>query len=144
MANHPMRRRAFLSGAGTTALATLLRPIMAYAQVGAAPQRILTIHRPCGTSLGTGHDDWWWPIGGVTGWKASPLLSSLTDGKIASLQNKMVVLQHLNAHRNMNWIGDKHGSGFLGMVTPPPKDPPSGSQYAYPISPEAPPGERSD
>ena len=144
MANHPMRRRAFLSGAGTTALATLLRPIMAYAQVGAAPQRILTIHRPCGTSLGTGHDDWWWPTGGVTGWKASPLLSSFTDGKIASLQNKMVVLQHLNAHRNMNWIGDKHGSGFLGMVTPPPKDPPSGSQYAYPISPEAPPGERSD
>jgi len=103
---------------GTTALGSLLRPIMSYAQTGAAPQRLLVIHRPCGTSLGTGHDNWWWPSGGPTGWTASPLLSSFTDGKIASLQNKMVVLQHLNAPRNMNWIGDKHGAGFLSMITP--------------------------
>ena len=145
MAYRPVKRRAILSGlagmAGGSALATLLRPLMAYAQAGAAPQRLLVIHRPCGTTLGVGHDDWWWPTGGVTGWKASPLISSFTDGKIASLQDKMVVLQHLSAPRNMNWVGDKHGSGFLAMLTPPPKD---AGNNAYLISPEAPPGERSD
>jgi hypothetical protein len=115
-----MQRRTFLAGLGATGLGTMLRPIMTYAQTGAAPQRLLVIHRPCGTSLGTGHDDWWWPNGGTTGWSASPLLSSFTDGKIASLQNKMVVLQHLSAPRNMNsWNGDKHGQGFLSMLTPP-------------------------
>jgi hypothetical protein len=118
MRDFRMQRRTFLAGMGTTALGTLLRPSMSYAQTGVAPQRLLLIHRPCGTALGTGHDNWWWPTGGITGWKASPLISSFTDGKIASLQNKMVVLQHLSAHRNMNWSGDKHGAGFLGMVTP--------------------------
>jgi hypothetical protein len=137
-----MQRRAFLAGAGAGALGTLLRPIMAHAQVGAAPQRLLVIHRPCGTCLGTGHDDWWWPSGGTaasvagsittsTGWTASPILSSFTDGKIASLQNKMVVLRHLSAPRNMNWNGDKHGAGFLAMMTP------AISGNAFPESPTA-------
>lgn len=117
-----MSRRGFLAGAGTTALGTLLRPIMAYAQAGMAPQRLLFIHRSDGTCLGTSNDARWYPTGGATGWTASPLLSSFTDGKIASLQNQMVVLRGLSCPRNMNWLGDKHGAGFLGMLTPPVKD----------------------
>ena len=108
---------------------------MTYAQTGVAPQRLLMIHRPCGTTLGTGYDNWWWPSGGTTGWTASPLLSSFTDGKIASLQNKMVVLQHLSEHRNMNWTGDKHGAGFLGFLTPAVKDT---GPASWPQSPNAP------
>jgi hypothetical protein len=122
MNNVRMGRRSLLAGAGATALGTLLRPIRLYAQSGVAPQRLLIIHRPCGTSLGTSNDARWWPSGGTTGWTASPLLSSFTDGTIASLQNEMVVLQGLSCPRNMNWNGDKHGSGFLGMMTPPVKD----------------------
>jgi len=131
MRNFRIPRRAFLAGVGTSALGTLLRPVMAHAQTGASPQRLLVIHRPCGTSLGTGvpGDAWWWPQGGTsvnvagsisssTGWTASPLLSSFTDGKIAALQSKMVVLKHLNNARNMGWNGDKHGAGFLAMFTP--------------------------
>jgi hypothetical protein len=135
-------RRSFLAGVGTTALGTLLRPIMAHAQTGVAPQRLLLIHRPCGSALGLGHDNWWWPTGGATGWTASPLLSSFTDGKIASLQNKMVVLQHLQAPRNMNWQGDKHGSGFLSMITPPPPD--TGPNKGWPQSSTANPMTMAD
>ncbi|HEX3696070.1 MAG TPA: DUF1552 domain-containing protein [Polyangia bacterium] len=103
-------------------MGTMLRPMMAYAQTGVAPQRLLFIHRPDGTTIGTSNDARWWPSGGTTGWKASPLLSSFTDGKIASLQNNMVVLKGLSCPRNMNWLGDKHGGGFIGMLTPPLKD----------------------
>jgi uncharacterized protein DUF1552 len=136
-----MSRRALLTGVGTTALGVLLRPIMAYAQTGATPQRLLVIHRPCGTSLGTGNDGWWWPTGGTKGWTASPLLSSFTDGKLASLQNQMVVLKGLSAPRNMNWLGDKHGAGFLSMITPPVKDIGAAS---FPQSASATPSTKAD
>lgn len=118
---HPkLLRRTFLAGMGTSAVAAMLRPMLAHADTGVAPQRLLMIHRPCGTSsLSNGR---WWPSGGTKGWQASPLLSSFTDGKIASLQERMVVLKGLTCPRNMNWLGDAHGSGFLGMTTPPPKD----------------------
>jgi hypothetical protein len=120
MQNHRILRRAFLGGMGATAVGAMLRPIIAHADTGVAPQRLLLIHRPCGSSsLGNGR---WFPTGGSTGWTASPLLSSFTDGKIASLQNNMVVLKGLTCPRNMNWQGDAHGSGFLGMMTPPVKD----------------------
>ena len=120
-------RRSLLAGAGATALGGLLRPIMAHATSGIAPQRLLLIHWPCGTTLGLPNalypnDGRWWPAGGTTGWKASPLLSSFTDGKIASLQDQMVVLKHINCPRSMNWLGDKNGAGFVGMVTPPLRD----------------------
>ena len=122
-----MLRRSFLAGVGTTALGTMLRPIMAYAQAGISPQRLLLIHRPCGNIMGIANaqypgDTRWWPSGGATGWTASPLLSSFTDGKIASLQDQMLILKHINCPRSMNWLGDKHGAGFLGMMTPPLKD----------------------
>ena len=115
-----MLRRSFLGGIASAGLATILRPIMAHAETGATPQRLLMIHHPCGSSsLGNGR---WWPTGGSTGWNASPLLSSFTDGKVGALQNQMVVLKGLSNPRNQNWLGDQHGSGFLGMITPPVKD----------------------
>ena len=115
-----MSRRTFLGGVAMSSLGTILRPIMAHAQTGVAPQRLLLIHRPCGSSsLNNGR---WWPTGGSTGWTASPLLSSFTDGKIASLQNNMVVLKGLTCPRNMNWFGAQHGNAYLGMITPPIKD----------------------
>src|SRR4051794_20779674 len=113
-------RRTMLGGLGLGAMGSLLRPIAAYAQTGAVPQRLLLIHRPCGSSsLGNGR---WWPTGGTTGWTPSPLLTSFTDGKIASLQNNMVVLKGLTCPRSQNWLGDQHGAGYLGMMTPPVKD----------------------
>jgi hypothetical protein len=146
MHNSRILRRTFLAGVGTTALGALLRPIMAHAQAGAAPQRLLIIHRPCGTVVGS-NDAWWWPSGGTAnggslkGWTASPLISSFTDGKIATLQNKMVVLQGLSAPRNMNWAGDKHGAGFLSMITPPVPDIGSAS---WPQSSSATPSSKAD
>jgi hypothetical protein len=128
MAGKRMLRRTFLGGAAASALGALARPILAGAATGVAPQRLLVIHRPCGSnSLTNGR---WWPTGGTTGnvgWQASPLLASFTDGKIASLQNQMVVLKGLTCPRNMNWLGDGHGGGYLGMLTPPPKDTGTGS-----------------
>jgi hypothetical protein len=117
----------------------MLRPIMAHAQTGVAPQRLLLIHHPCGSSsLANGR---WWPTGGTTGWTASPLLSSFTDGKIASLQNQMIVLKGLTCPRNMNWVGDHHGGGFLAMLTPPNKDI---GPLSWPQSSSATPSTRAD
>jgi hypothetical protein len=136
-----MLRRTFLGGAAASAAAMLWRPIFAAAATGASPQRLFFIHRPCGSnSLTNGR---WWPTGGTgnVGWTASPLLSSFTDGKIASLQNQMVVLKGLTCPRNMNWLGDGHGGGYLGMITPPPKDTGTSS---WPQSASATPATRAD
>jgi hypothetical protein len=120
MQDFRMLRRTFLGGVATSALGSIWRPVMANAQTGASPQRLLLIHRPCGTSsLDNGR---WWPSGGPTGWTASPLLSSFTDGKIASLQDRMVVLKGLTCPRNMNWLGAQHGNAYLSMIAPPFKD----------------------
>jgi Protein of unknown function (DUF1552) len=132
-------RRTFLGGLAATAAGAIWRPIMAGAQTGTSPQRLLLIHRPCGSnSLDSGR---YWPTGGTTGWTASALLSSFTDGKIASLQNQMVVLKGLTCPRNMNWLGDGHGSGYLGMMTPPPKD---AGTNTRPQSTSATPATRAD
>jgi Protein of unknown function (DUF1552) len=120
MRDFRMLRRSLLGGMAASAAGALLRPLALHAQTGAAPQRLLLIHRPCGSSsLANGR---WFPSGGTTGWTPSPLLSSFTDGKIASLQNQMVVLKGLSSARSMDWLGDQHGAGYLAMLTPPPKD----------------------
>ncbi len=120
MHNHKLLRRAFLGGMGAGAAAAMLRPILAHADTGVAPQRLLMIHRPCGSSSLT--NGRWFPSATGSNWTASPVLASFTDGKIASLQNQMVVLKGLTNPRNMSWLGDAHGSGFLSMITPPVKD----------------------
>ena len=125
MRDFRMLRRSLLSGVAASAAGAILRPLALHAQTGAAPQRLLLIHRPCGSSsLANGR---WFPTGGTTGWTPSPLLSSFTDGKIAALQNQMVVLKGLSSARSMDWLGDQHGAGYLAMLTPPPKDTGSGS-----------------
>ncbi len=135
---HDMRmlRRSFLGGVTATAATALLRPMALHAASGATPQRLLLIHRPCGSSSLT--NGRWFPSGGPTGWSPTPLLSSFTDGKIAALQSQMVVLKGLSSARSMDWIGDQHGGGYLAMLTPPPKDTGSGSW------PQQPGGNRSD
>jgi hypothetical protein len=120
MPDFRMLRRSLLSGVAASAAGAILRPLALHAETGTAPQRLLLIHRPCGSSsLSNGR---WFPTGGTTGWTASPLLSSFTDGKIAALQSQMVVLKGLSSARSMDWLGDQHGAGYLAMLTPPPKD----------------------
>ena len=53
----------------------------------------------------------------------------------------MVVLKGLTCPRNMNWLGDGHGGGYLGMITPPPKDTGTSS---WPQSASATPATRAD
>ncbi len=107
-----IQRRSFLAGLGTGAASAFVRPLIAQAQTGTAPQRILVIHRPCGTD--TTH---WFPTGGLTDWVASPLLSSFS-----ALRNDMVILKGVDCPRNQNWLGDKHGAGMIAMMAPPPAD----------------------
>jgi len=106
-------RRNFLAGMGTTGAAAFLRPLVAQAQSSTgSPQRILHIHRPCGTEMTK-----WWPTGGLTDWVSSPLLSSFNN-----LRNDMVILRGVDCPRRQEWLGDKHGAGMIAMVAPPPKD----------------------
>ena len=77
-----MLRRAFLGGMGMTAVGAMLRPILAAAAGNGPPQRLLMIHRPCGTSSLT--NGRWWPTGGATGWSASPLLSWIEVSRSAT------------------------------------------------------------
>src|SRR5947207_2470968 len=56
-----IQRRSFLAGLGTGAATASVRPLIAQAQTGTAPQRTPVIHRPCGTD--TAH---WFPTGGLT------------------------------------------------------------------------------
>ncbi len=118
-------RRPFLAGLGTTAAGAFIRPLLAQAQsTTGSPQRILLIHRPCGTDMAH-----WWPTGGATDWVASPLLSSF-----GALRNDMVIVRGVDCPRNPNWIGDKHGAGMIAMVAPPPKD--KGSDlHVWPVLP---------
>jgi hypothetical protein len=106
-------RRSFLAGLGTTAAGAFIRPLVAAAQSATgSPQRILLIHRPCGTDMTQ-----WWPTGGTSDWVSSPLLSSFDK-----LRNDMVILRGVDCPRKQNWIGDKHGAGMIAMVAPPPMD----------------------
>ena len=88
-------RRAFLGSLGaTTAAATFLRPILAQSQTGAAPQRLLMIHRPCGSVLDParqpGAPSYWWPTSGASGgkdWIVAPggLIDSFKKSYIYSI-----------------------------------------------------------
>src|SRR5678816_3419462 len=70
--NFQILRRSFLGGLAATGAGALVRPLVAQAQSATgAPQRILHIHRPCGSEMTK-----WWPTGGTTDWVSSPLISS--------------------------------------------------------------------
>jgi len=119
-------RRAFLGGLGaSTAAATFLRPILAQSQSGVAPQRLLVIHRPCGSAMNAtdnpGAPSFWWPTSGGSG------------GTDWVVRNSMVVMKGVHCPRVQGWNGDKHGAGMLAMISPSPKDP--GNNMAWPIIP---------
>jgi hypothetical protein len=132
--NFRIVRRNFLAGMGTTGAAAFLRPLIAQAQSPTgSPQRILLIHRPCGSEMTK-----WWPTGGVTDWVSSPLISSFDK-----LRSDMVIMKGVDCPRMQQWLGDKHGAGMIAMVAPPPKD--KGSDlHVWPVLPGYTPAQQED
>ncbi len=117
-----MHRRTVLNALGASAVAAILRPLSAEADAVALPQRLLMIHRPCGTVPSS-----WWPTGGVRDWALSPILQPF-----APLQNDMVVLKGVDCPRVHDWAGNQSIAGMLAMTTPPPAD-------GWPVLPGTPP-----
>jgi hypothetical protein len=99
-------RRSFLTGVGAGVAGMFLRPLLAEAQ-GVIPQRLLLIHRPCGS--------WpkqFFPTGPAgTGYAMSPLLQSF-----AGLRDRMVVLKGVDCPRTDDVNGDRHGMGIMTML----------------------------
>jgi hypothetical protein len=122
-----IKRRSFLSGLGAGAAANFIRPLIAQAQSATgSPQRLLMIHRPCGTDMTN-----WFPTGGTTkGWTPSQLLSSFS-----ALQNDMVVMKGMDCPRVQDWLGDKHGAGMIAMISPSPKDKGATDRHNWPVLP---------
>ena len=107
-----LRRRTLLGGLGVAAAGALLRSFNAQAQsaTAALPQRLLIIHRPCGTYL-----PGWWPTGGVTDWVTSPILKPFEP-----LRDDMVVLKGIDCPRDQGWRGAQSAAGMIAMISPPP------------------------
>jgi len=131
-------RRTFLGGLGTTAVGSFLRPIVAQAQATANPQRLLVIHRPCGTVMNPKDNpmapSWWWPTSGTAGgtdWVVAP--GGLIDS-FNKLRSKMVIMKGTHCPRIQDWLGDKHGAGMVAMISPSPDDP-KNSRAAWPVLP---------
>jgi hypothetical protein len=102
-------RRSFLTGVSAGLGYTFLRPLIAEAQ-GLVPQRLLMIHRPCGT----------WPDDFLPGkavpagasWPITPILRSFE-----ALRHKMVVYRGVDGPPNNTQNGDRHGAGLIAQVT---------------------------
>ena len=94
-------------GAGVAHM--FLRPLVAEAQ-GIIPQRLLMIHRPCGTWP----DDFLPPKGAPagTGYPITPILKSFE-----ALRHKMVVFRGVDGPPNNTQNGDRHGAGLIGQIT---------------------------
>jgi hypothetical protein len=121
-----LTRRAALTGLGAAGAAGFLRGAVAGAQSKKTPQRLLLIHRPCGTL-----PDKWWPVGDdVVGWTASSILAPFER-----LRNDMVVLKGVDCPRNQNWLGDKNGAGMIAMMSPPPFDTYPDNPHVWPVLP---------
>lgn len=144
--NRSMNRRLFLGGLGaSTAAATFLRPILAQSQTGAAPQRLLFIHRPCGSMMnGTdqstpdgqqGPPSYWWPTSGASGASDWVVGAGGLIDSFKAVRDSMVIMKGVHCPRIPNWKGDKHGAGILAMMSPSPMDPSDGSRMAWPIIP---------
>src|SRR5262245_31051025 len=100
-------RRALLAGVGTGAAAMFLRPMFASAQ-DAAPQRLLIVHRPCGTL-----PENFFPTGGdATNFTLSPIMASFEP-----LKSDMVILNETTCPRDQGWPGDQHSAGLITMMT---------------------------
>ena len=104
-----IRRRSFLSALGAGVGFAFVRPLCAEAD-GLLPQRLLMIHRPCGT----------WPddflpaksVPSGTGYPITPILKSFE-----ALRNKMVVFRGVDGPPNNTQNGDRHGAGLINQIT---------------------------
>jgi hypothetical protein len=114
-------RRAVLAGMGVTAAGMFMRPLFASA-AGAAPTRLLIVHRPCGT-----RPEAFFPIGGSNtsfslDFTANNIgtpavnIPSITKS-FTPLIPKMVLLNGITAPRDQGWAGDQHSAGMITMMT---------------------------
>jgi hypothetical protein len=102
-------RRSFLTGMGAGVAHVFLRPLIAEAQ-GVTPQRLLMIHRPCGTWP----DDFLPPKSAPSSpdYAITPILRSFE-----ALRKKMVVFRGVDGPPNDTQNGDRHGAGLIAQVT---------------------------
>jgi hypothetical protein len=99
-------RRSFLTGVGAGVAGMFLRPLLAEAQ-GVVPQRLLLIHRPCGS-----WPDQFFPTGPAgSDYAMTPLLRSF-----AGVRDRMVVLKGVDCPRTDDVNGDRHGMGIMTML----------------------------
>lgn len=96
-----------MAGVGTTAAGMLLRPLFASA-AGASPNRLLIVHRPCGT-----FPDQFFPTAGdATTFTLPPILQPFQ-----ALKGDMAILNGIYCPRDHNWAGDQHGAGLVTMMS---------------------------
>ncbi len=102
-----IRRRSFLAGAGASAAGVFLNPLFA-AAAGVSPNRLLIVHRPCGT-----RPEQFFPASGdATTFPLSPILQSFDPVK-----GDMVILNEVTCPRDVAAPGDQHSAGLIGMMS---------------------------
>ncbi len=111
-------RRAALAGIGASAAGMFLRPLFASAE-GAAPTRLLIVHRPCGTrpeaffpAVGDARNfslDFSAKVGNDT-------IESITK-PFTPLMSDMVLLNGITCPRDQGWAGDQHAAAMITMMT---------------------------
>ena len=104
-----LSRRSFFTGLGAGVAHVFLRPLLAEAD-GIIPQRLLMIHRPCGTWPDEFLPARTQPAG--TGYPMTPILEPFE-----ALRHKMVVFRGVDGPPNNTQNGDRHGAGLIGQVT---------------------------
>jgi hypothetical protein len=100
-------RRSFLAGAGTGAAGVFLSPLFASA-AGATPNRLLIVHRPCGTL-----PEAFFPQGGDATTFTLPSILSPFE----SLKSDMAILNGVYCPRDHEAPGDQHGAGMITMMS---------------------------
>jgi hypothetical protein len=102
-----IRRRTFLAGAGAGAAGVFLNPLFA-AAAGAAPTRLLIIHRPCGTRP----ESFFPQTGDTMTFPLSPILQSFEK-----IKADMTILNEVTCPRDVAAPGDQHSAGLIGMMS---------------------------
>lgn len=101
-------RRALLAGTSAAGLGSLLlRPLLAQAEDG-PPMRLLILHRPCGT-----RPDRFFPVEDSATEFQLPAISSAFE----KVKGDMTLLNEVMCPRDPAWIGDKHGTSIITMMT---------------------------
>jgi Protein of unknown function (DUF1552) len=101
-------RRALLAGTSAAGLASvLLRPLLVQAEDG-PPKRLLILHRPCGT-----RPERFFPDGGSVTDFELPAISSAFE----AIKGDMTLVNEVTCPRDPAWIGDKHGTSIITMMS---------------------------